>query len=153
MIGHRCGAQEAELATQVSWPDNQGVTAEVNAVSIICSCANQKIADLDGTPSRHEAAGDLLSPDDQIVLQSPCDGNPAPTILGTSINLKFLSPRPFDGLRIDRAVARAGAQLFLTINTLRKLGYRPFNGDPIRGAGKDRAFNAFNCRIYKNSLG
>ena len=49
--------------------------------------------------------------------------------LGTSIVVKSLSPRPFDGLRIDRAVARAGAQQFRCISSLRKLGYRP---PPVR---------------------
>ena len=57
-------------------------------------------------------------------------------LLETSINCIFLSPRPFDALRIDRAVARAGAQLFRCISKLQKIGYRlsmetPF-GVPVR---------------------
>ena len=45
-------------------------------------------------------------------------------LLETSINGIFLSPRPFDGLRIDQTVARAGAQLFRCISKLQKIGYR-----------------------------
>ena len=45
-----------------------------------------------------------------------------------------LSPRPFGGLGIDRAVGRAGVQFWSLMETT-KLGPWPFDGDPIQGAG------------------
>ena len=45
-------------------------------------------------------------------------------LMETCIYLNSLSPRRFDGLSIDRAVARAGVQLFRCISTLQKIGYR-----------------------------
>ena len=70
----------------------------------------------------------------------------------TTTNCTFLSALPFVRLRIDQAVARAGAVLFRRFRELQEIGCRHFDGDPIRGAEKGRAFDTLNCRIYSRNF-
>ena len=67
--------RDANVMAQERWSNCGGECGVHNL--LVCKA---KTADLDGTPSGQEAAGDLLNPVEQMLLQSPCDGNLVPLI-------------------------------------------------------------------------